>query len=103
MGRRSRSDGAGAPDAALPDDLAADIAEHLRHDGEYRLTLVPDVPQRLVDVRWAALGAGRRLGRRVQVAVSGMSMDSGLTPLTVRVTCTPALRPTIPQQRGQAR
>jgi hypothetical protein len=84
------------------DELVADIARHLAGDGEYELTLLPDMPQELVDVRWAALRAGRVLGRRVHVAVSGLTLDSAKTPLTVRMTC-PAgtTRPTIPHQRAQ--
>lgn len=89
------------PGTPLPDDLATDIVRHLEDTGEYRLTLVPDAPQRLVDLRWAALRAGRALGHRVEVAVSGASLDSGQTPLTVRMTWAGASRPTIPQQRHQ--
>jgi hypothetical protein len=80
----------------------ADIARHLQDAGEFRMTLMPDAPQELVDVRWAALRAGRVLGRRVHVAVSGLTLDSARTPLTVRMTCAVAtMRPAIPHQRAQ--
>jgi hypothetical protein len=102
MARGPASDvAAGTPSATplLTDDLVSDVARQLEDAGEYRLTLVPDMPQRLVDLRWAALRAGRILGRRVEVSVSGASLNSEKTPLTVRMTVEAAARPTIPHQR----
>lgn len=102
---------AGRPDAKvavgaaaateLPSDLVPDIARQLEDSGEYRVSFVPVDPQRLVDLRWAALGAGRMIGRRVHVVVSRAQVDPGNTPITVRVTCGPMSRPNIPRQRAQ--
>jgi hypothetical protein len=83
------------------DELAADIARHLEDAGEYRITLVPSDPQRLVDLRWAALAAGRLMGRRVHVAATRAAVDYGRTPITVRVTTEPTSQPAIPLQREQ--
>jgi hypothetical protein len=83
----------------LSDDAIADIARQLDHDGEFRLTLVPDLPQRVVDLRWAALRVGRLLGRPVEVAVSGAAMSAAESPVTVRMTCAAGVRPEIPRQR----
>jgi hypothetical protein len=85
----------------LPHDgLAPDIARQLMLAGEYRATFVPSDPQRLVDLRWAALGAGRLLGRRVQVAITRAGIEPGISPITVRMTCAPASRqPRPPSQR----
>ena len=85
--------------APVSDDVIADIARQLDHDGEFRLTLVPDLPQRVVDLRWAALRVGRLLGRPVKVAVSGAAMSATETPVTVRMTCAAGTRPEIPRQR----
>jgi hypothetical protein len=85
--------------APLSDAAIADIARQLDHDGEFRLTLVPDLPQRVVDLRWAALRIGRLLGRPVDVAVSSAAMSSAAGPVTVRMTCAVATRPEIPRQR----
>ena len=79
----------------LPDDLVDAIARHLEDAGEYRVTLEPGPPQRVIDLRWAALGAGRRLGRRVSVAVTRSGVDAVNAATTVRMTCAPL----IPQQR----
>jgi hypothetical protein len=88
----------------LPQDaLVPDIARQLEDSGEYRATFVPTDPQRLVDLRWAALGAGRLLGRRVHVAVTRAGIEPGTSPITVRMTCAPSPRPaarrSIPRQR----
>lgn len=83
--------------APLSDDAIEDIARQLDRAGEFRLTLVPDLPQRLVDLRWAALRAGQLLGRPVDVAVSGASVNAQ-GPVTIRMTCATA-RPEIPRQR----
>jgi hypothetical protein len=94
----------------LPHDgLAPDIARELEDTGEYRTTFVPTDPQRLVDLRWAALGAGRLLGRPVHVAVTRAGIEPGTSPVTVRMTCAPAVhsvahpsvRRTIPRQRQE--
>ena len=82
----------------LSDDAIADIARQLDRAGEFRLTLVPDLPQRLVDLRWAALREGQLLGRPVDVAVSGASLNAAEGPVTIRMTCATA-RPEIPRQR----
>jgi hypothetical protein len=85
----------------LPHDgIVTEIARQLEDGGEYRITFLPSGPQRLVDVRWAALSAGRVVGRRVRVAVTRAAVDPS-TPITVRVTCAPAPRSAIPRQRGQ--
>jgi hypothetical protein len=96
MARAHTADGAVA--APLPDEVVADIARQLEDAGEFRLTLVPDLPQRLVDLRWAALRAGRILGREVEVAVSGAALNSPEGPVTIRMTCGQT-RPGIPRQR----
>lgn len=88
-----------APVAPLPDEVIADIARQLEDAGEFRLTLVPDLPQRVVDLRWAALRAGRILGRPVEVAVSGGALSSSEGPVTIRMTCAADARPGIPRQR----
>lgn len=89
-----------APETSL-DDLVAEIARHLADAGEHRLTLAPGHPQRLVDLRWAALRAGRQLGRRVRV-VTSRAVNTGDTPITVRVTCAPAHRGLIPPMREES-
>ena len=86
--------------APLSDDAIADIVRQLDHAGEFRLTLVPDLPQRLVDLRWAALRASRLLGRPVDVAVSGGILNSAEGPVTIRMTCAAPTRPEIPRQRN---
>lgn len=80
------------------DDLVADIARHLEGADEYRLTLPPGRPQRLVDLRWAALRAGRLLGRRVRV-VTSRAVDTSEIPITVRMTCAPEHQGLIPPMR----
>jgi hypothetical protein len=85
--------------APLSDDAIADIARQLDHRGEFRLTLVPDLPQRVVDLRWAALRVGRILGRPVDVAVSGAALNAAEGPVTIRMTCAAGTRPEIPRQR----
>ena len=79
----------------LPGDLVDSIARHLEDAGEYRVTLQPGSPQRVIDLRWAALAVGRRLGRRVDVAVTRAGVDVVSASTTVRMTCAPA----IPLQR----
>lgn len=51
-------------------DLAIDIASELWLYGEYAVELDPLPAQRLVDVRWAALEAGRLLGARAVIRVT---------------------------------
>jgi len=51
-------------------DLAIDIASELWLYGEYVAELDPLPAQRLVDIRWAALEAGRLLGARAKVRVT---------------------------------
>lgn len=88
-----------APDGSL-DNLVADIARHLEDAGVYRLTLPPGHPQRLVDLRWAALRAGRMLGRRVRV-VTSRAVHTSEIPITVRMSCAPARRGLIPPMREE--
>jgi len=80
------------------DDLAPDIVRQLEDTGEYCVTFVPHDPQRLVDLRWSALAAGRLIGRQVDVAVIRTGIDTN-TPITVRVTASPLRATAIPQQR----
>lgn len=98
---RSQVPDAGEVGAPLSDDTIADIARQLDHAGEFRLTLVPDLPQRVVDFRWAALRVGRLLGRPVDVAVSGAAMSAAEGPVTIRMTCAAPARPEIPRQREE--
>jgi len=91
-----------AVDTRLPhDQLIPAIAGQLESTGEYRVTFPSTDAQRLVDLRWAALGAGRLIGQRVRVAVHRGAVAPGGTPVTVRLTCAPTARPTIPSQRRQ--
>ena len=85
----------------MPGDLVPAITRLLAEAGEYRVAVDRTSPQQLVDLRWAALAAGRVLGQRVQVATS-KAIDAGDSPITVRLTLAlapPRTRPTIPQQR----
>ena len=98
----ARDDAAGDSSAVaeLPHDrMTVDIARHLEDSGVYRVRVAPGDPQRLVDVRWAALGAGRMMGRKVYVTVSRMPIGSK-APVTVRISCTRAGR-AIPVQRDR--
>lgn len=52
------------------DDLVSEIADQLREHGEYVAEVDPRPNQRMVDLRWASLKAGRRLGRRTRMHVS---------------------------------
>lgn len=91
--------GAAADAHVLAEDLVPDIVQGLRQHGAYRTTLDPRQPQRLVDVRWAALGAGRQLGRGVQVVMS-RAVETREAPITVLVTFVAGPRPrSIPAQR----
>ncbi len=83
----------------LPADLVDAIARHLEEAGEYRVTLEPGPPQRVIDLRWAALEAGRRLDRRVDVAVTRSGIDAMSASTTVRMTCAPVRLRSIPHQR----
>ncbi|HEX2892478.1 MAG TPA: hypothetical protein VHO29_00560 [Marmoricola sp.] len=91
------STGQAAP-TALPDDLVPVITRHLEDAGEYRVVLDPREAQRLVDVRWAALGAGRILGRRVQV-VTTRAIEAREAPISVLVRFDDRVRPAVPRQR----
>ena len=82
----------------LPADLVPVITRQLELSGEYRLVLDPREAQRLVDVRWAALGAGRALGRRVRVIIS-RAVETREAPIDVLVTFDDCVRPAIPRQR----
>jgi hypothetical protein len=98
MSKEPTGEGAGAA-VVLPADLVDAIARHLEDAGEYRVTLEPGPPQRVIDLRWAALKAGRRLGRRVHVAVTRSGVDAMSASTTVRMTCAPPRSHGIPQQR----
>ena len=82
----------------LPADLVPVIVRDLQTSGEYRVVLDPRESQRLVDVRWAALGAGRALGRTVRV-VTSRAIETRNAPITVLVTFVEGRRSTIPTQR----
>jgi hypothetical protein len=87
----------------MPDDLVPAITRLLSEAGEYRVAVDRTSPQQLVDLRWAALTAGRILGQRVRVATS-KAIDSGDSPITVRLTLALApskIRPSIPRQRAR--
>lgn len=85
----------------LPTDLVPVIVRDLQENGEYVVVLDPRDAQRLVDVRWAALGAGRALGRSVKV-VASRAIEARHAPITVLVTFVDGRRSTIPRQRGEA-
>ena len=90
---------AGAANAqVLPVDLVPVIVRDLQAKGEYRVVLDPREAQRLVDVRWAALGAGRALGRSVKV-VTSRAIETRNAPITVLITFVEGRRATIPTQR----
>jgi hypothetical protein len=95
--------GGGVPAGAqpLPADLVPMIVRDLQAVGEYRVVLDPREAQRLVDVRWAALGAGRALGRTVKV-VTSRAIETRNAPITVLVTFVDGRRAAIPAQRQQA-
>lgn len=52
-------------------ELTAEILGQLSAEGEYVVELDPHPQQRLIDLRWAAHRAGRMLGRRTRMVVSG--------------------------------
>jgi hypothetical protein len=52
-------------------DLVLEIASKLWYYGEYTVALDPSPHQRLIDIHWAALQAGRLLGVRAKVRVTG--------------------------------
>jgi hypothetical protein len=87
-----------ATSTQLPADLVPAIARQLERSGEYRLVLDPREAQRLVDVRWAALGAGRALGRKVRVIIS-RAVETREAPIDVLVAFEDHARPAIPRQR----
>jgi hypothetical protein len=94
-----RAPGGQAHDAqVLPDELVPVIAVHLDETGEYRAVLDPTAAQQLVDLRWAALRAGRLLGRRVKVTTT-QAVASGNAPVVARVRFAPSHASTIPRQR----
>lgn len=84
--------------AVLPDALVPAIATKLDETGEYRAILDPSALQQLVDLRWAALRAGRLLGRRVKVSTT-QAVNTGDAPIVARVTFASAPLSTIPRQR----
>jgi hypothetical protein len=80
-------------------DLAGDVAAHLARDGEYRAVLDSGSLQQLVDLRWAALRAGRALGRSVKV-VTTQPVDTDSAPISVQVRFAAGHGPGIPLQRS---
>jgi len=68
-----------------PWDLAIEIAAKLWINGEYVAEVDPLPTQRLVDLQWAAHQAGRVLGGRAKVKVTG---TLGRDPRSVTVTVT---------------
>jgi hypothetical protein len=92
--------GAGRPAAGqvMPRELAGEIAREIQDAGEYRVALDPRDPQRLVDLRWAALAAGRALGKRVQIVMT-KAVHDGDAPITARLVTAPAPRAVVPAQR----
>ena len=76
--------------------LTLEIASKLWFDGRYAFEMDPLPHQRLVNVHWAALRAGRLLGVRAKVKMIG---PFSRTDPTVRVTITFD----DPDRRGKAR
>lgn len=68
-------------------DLTLEIASGLWYDGEYTFVVSPEKQQKLVDVHWAALQAGRLLGVRSKVRFRGPSTFDDPT-ISVTVTFT---------------
>jgi hypothetical protein len=81
-----------------PGELALDVLAHLEQNGEYRALLDPGTPQQLVDLRWAALRAGRQLGRTVKVMTT-QAVDSDNAPISAQVRFAAAHGQAIPSQR----
>jgi hypothetical protein len=94
----SRAPADDAPGTQLPVDLVPVITRHLEEVGEYRLVVDPRHAQQLVDLRWAALGAGRALGRKVHV-VTTRAVETREAPIAVVVRFDEQYRPAIPEQR----
>jgi hypothetical protein len=84
--------------AHLPVDLVPVITRHLEEVGEYRLVVDPRQAQQLVDLRWAALGAGRALGRKVHV-ITSRAVETREAPIAVVIRFDEEYRPAIPEQR----
>lgn len=84
--------------AVLPDAMVPVIATQLDETGEYRAVLDPCAMQQLVDLRWAALRAGRLLGRRVKVTTT-QAVTTGGAPVLARVTFISGHGSAIPRQR----
>jgi hypothetical protein len=82
----------------LPADLVPTIVVNLDEAGEYRAVLDPSAAQQLVDLRWAALRAGRLLGRRVKVSTT-QAIGTGSAPVVARVTFESGHGSAIPRQR----
>jgi hypothetical protein len=99
MAKASHAVGQQAPEMPLlPADLVPVIVVNLDEAGEYRAVLDPNAAQQLVDLRWAALRAGRLLGRRVKVSTT-QAVGTGSAPLVARVTFASGHGSTIPRQR----
>lgn len=67
-----------------PDALVSEIADALAAAGEYatRIDMLPT--QRVVDFKWAAHQAGRRLGMRIGIDVQLAKVDAqGFVPIRV--------------------
>jgi hypothetical protein len=83
---------------SVPTDLAREVAAQLEQDGEYRVVLDPGSLQQLVDLRWAALRAGRQLGRTVKVMTT-QAVDSEGAPISAQLRFATGHPQPIPSQR----
>jgi hypothetical protein len=67
--------------------LITKIASDLRERGEYVAEVAATPNQRIVDLHWASLLAGRRLGVRTRVDVQQSGSGQGGSRLRVTVVC----------------
>jgi hypothetical protein len=80
-------------EASSPDpheDLVNEIAEQLQEHNQYTADLDPSPHQRIIDLRWASLLAGRRLGVRTRMHVTGLASSKDQL-VRVTVVCVDAL------------
>jgi len=68
--------------------LADTMIDHIRTQGYFLVDVDPGLPQCLVDLRWAALVAGRHLGCDAEVYVSevGKAVPAKVTALVAPAT-----------------
>lgn len=83
--------------------LIAKIASDLRARGEYVAEVAATPNQRIVDLHWASLLAGRRLGVRTRVDVQQSGSGQGGTRLRVTVVCVDRLGQVVAQVSDAAR